>query len=118
MRSVDLILSSVLLLLIACAPTGSVPEDPSYASDVQPLFNTSCVGCHGSGQQNGDYRLDSHTGVLGGGSDSVPNVIPGRPDSSRLFGRLDEGTMPPSGPLDSTKVHTVRNWIDRGAKDN
>ena len=107
-----------LLLVLACTESEQVPADPSYADDVEPLFNTSCVGCHGSGQQNGNYRLDSRAGTMGEGSDPVPNVIPGEPDSSSLYQRLNLGTMPPSGPWDETKIQTVKNWITKGAKDN
>jgi mono/diheme cytochrome c family protein len=107
-----------LLLVLTCTESEQVPADPSYSSDVQPLFNTSCLGCHGSGQQNGNYRLDSRTGAMGEGSDPIPNVIPGEPDSSKLYQRLDLGTMPPSGPWDEMKVQTVKNWISEGAKDN
>ena len=107
-----------LLLAVSCTQTGQVADDPSYANDVQPLFNSSCVGCHGPSQQNGGYRLDSRTEAVAGGSDSVANVVPGQPDSSELHRRLYGGTMPPSGRWDDDRVRTVRNWIEQGAKDN
>ena len=110
---------AALFLLIGCAtaPNG-VKDDPSYASDVQPLFNSSCVGCHSGSSPSAGYDLSSRDGALGQGTDSIRNVIPGQPGASELQRRLDNGSMPPAGGWDSTKIHTVRNWIARGAKDN
>ncbi|MFO7675304.1 MAG: c-type cytochrome domain-containing protein [bacterium] len=107
-----------LLLLAACQESGPTKDDPSYAGDVQPLFNSSCVGCHGGGSPAADYDLASRAGALGAGTDTIANVIAGNPGASELHRRLDEGTMPPTGRWDSSKVATVRNWIARGAKDN
>lgn len=109
---------SVLLLVVACTQSEQVKTDPSYSDDVQPIFTANCVGCHGSAAQNGNYRLDSRAGAMANGSDTVPNVIPGEPDSSKLYQNLDFGTMPPTGPLEGMKIQTVKNWITQGAKDN
>lgn len=111
--------SALVLLAFGCAtPPGGVKEDPSWTDDIQPLFNTSCAACHSGASPAAAYDLSSRAGALGPGTDTVPNVIPGRPDSSELQRRLDDGTMPPSGRWDSTRVQTVRNWIAQGAKDN
>jgi len=111
------------LLLLACRGTpGPVPADPSYAADVQPVFNSNCISCHGATAPSGNYSLTSRAGALGTGSDSIPNVIPGSAGSSKLYLRVtgDEAPRMPQGgaPLDSVETGTVRNWIDKGAKDN
>lgn len=108
----------VLAFLVGCEESGPAKDDPSYATDVQPLFDASCVSCHGGGAPAADYSLTSRAGALGPGSDTVTNVVPGSPESSRLFIRLDDGTMPPGGRWDSTRIAMVRNWIAKGAKDN
>jgi mono/diheme cytochrome c family protein len=113
-----LVTACVLTLLVACQSPGPVKDDPSYTADVQPLFNTSCASCHGGGSPAAGYDLTNREGALGTGSDTVPNVIAGSPETSLLHARLDEGTMPPAGRWDSSKVATVRNWIARGARDN
>jgi len=108
----------VLIITLACSRSQQAETDPSYATDVRPVFNTNCVSCHSGAAPAGSYDLSSRAGALGDGSDTVPNVVPGDAVSSLLYRRLDEGTMPPSGPLDLMDVTTVRNWIDKGAKDN
>lgn len=114
-----LALPALLLLLIGCANSpGEAKADPSWATDVQPLFNTSCASCHSGASPAGDYDLSSRAGALGPGTDSTPNVVAGQPDSSELQRRLADGSMPPSGRWDSVRVLTVRNWISKGARDN
>lgn len=58
------------------------PGAPGYVSferDIEPiLVARDCRRCHGD---RGAYSLESFEGVMGPGSDDVPNVIPGDPDS-------------------------------------
>jgi mono/diheme cytochrome c family protein len=112
-----------LLIAVACKnnPSG-VPADPSYATDVQTIFNDHCVTCHGNSSPQAGYSLTGHAGALGNGSDTIPNVIAGRADSSKLYRKVEgiETPQMPYGlpPLGSTKLGIIRNWIDKGAKNN
>jgi mono/diheme cytochrome c family protein len=115
-----LVLLSACLLYGACdsTPSNQVKADPSYSADIQPIFNAHCVACHSGSGSSGNYDLSTRAGALGTGSDSLPNVIAGDAMLSLLFTRLDAGTMPPSGRLDTVDIFNVRNWINQGAKDN
>ena len=120
-----LMLVPVVLLVVipGCdAAPSDVPADPSYAADVQPIFSANCVTCHGTSSPSGGYSLTSYAGATGPGSDTVPNVIPSSADSSKLYRRVTGTEMPkmPLGQpaLDTVKTATIRNWIDKGAKDN
>ena len=115
-----LVLLSACLLFAACdnTPPNQVKDDPSYTADIRPIFNANCVACHSGSGPSGNYDLSTRAGTLGTGSDSVPNVFAGGASVSLLFTRLDAGTMPPSGRLDTTDIYNVRNWINQGAKDN
>jgi mono/diheme cytochrome c family protein len=121
------LLAPALLILVAaivgCTTTPSaVPADPSYATDIQSVFDNHCITCHGNSSPLAGYSLASRAGALGNGSDTVPNVIPNSADSSRLYRKITGVETPqmPLGqaPLDTTKTATIRNWIDKGAKDN
>jgi hypothetical protein len=110
---------------------GPAPTDPSFANDVQPIFNTNgCAtsGCHGSATR-GD--LDLRTGTAYGELVSVSAVsepgtlvIPGDADNSYLVIRLEDrqsagSAMPLGRPaLTAVEIQTVRNWIAQGAQDN
>jgi hypothetical protein len=116
-------ISALLLLALACDQNPSmVPTDPSFAGNVLPIFSVACAGCHSGPSPAGSYVLTSRAGAVSGGSDTVPNVRPGSPDSSTLYRRItgaDQPRMPlGSAALDTIQTGTVRNWILRGAQDN
>jgi mono/diheme cytochrome c family protein len=112
-----------VLALTGCKtpPEGASP-DPSYAADIQAIFNNQCITCHGNSGPPAGYSLTSRAGALGTGSDTIPNVIAGNADSSKLYRRatgIEVPQMPPGqAPLDTVKTATIRNWINKGAKDN
>ena len=123
MKFCILVPAMLVLVLLGCTTAPSdVPVDPSYANDVQPIFSANCITCHGTSSPSGGYSLTSYAGTTGSGSDTVPNVIPNSADSSKLYRRVtgtETPTMPRGQPaLDTVKTATVRNWIDKGAKDN
>ena len=111
------------LLAAGCdnGPSGA-PADPSYAADVQPIFSSHCISCHGGSSPQAGYSLTSRTGAMGNGSDTLPNVVAGSADSSKLYRRVAGVETPqmPLGqtPLDTIQRQTIKNWIDKGAKDN
>lgn len=90
-----------------------------FVKDVQPIFVTSCVVCHGSTAQRSNLRLDSKAALLKGGL-SGPAIIPGKSDDSLLV-RLVSGAegdrlMPLGGPrLADEQIGLIRAWIDQGA---
>ena len=74
----------------------------TYAKDIRPLFEASCLRCHGKEKAKGDLRLDSLEAVLKGG-EAGKMVIPGDSKKSLLVvaaAQIDsEIAMPPKrGP--------------------
>jgi hypothetical protein len=58
----------IALGLAACGPGGDapIPEMPSYATDVQPIFAAHCVRCHGAnGMLNDGLNADGTPSDLG-----------------------------------------------------
>jgi hypothetical protein len=121
------------LLIAGCgsqpaAPASAKTETPatvevSFAKDVQPILTQTCMPCHAGGKDaKGSYDVTGYAGVMGNGSDSIPDVIPGNADSSILYLRLT-GTLQPQmpkarPPLNAGQLTTVKKWIDQGAKNN
>ena len=92
----------------------------NFGQDIKPIFETSCVHCHGHGRDKGEFRLDTRATVLQGG-DSGPALVPGRSAGSRLIelvaGVDPENIMPQKGkPLTPVQIGLLRAWIDQGAK--
>ena len=79
-------------------PPPSARKDVTYAKDIKPLLDTSCIRCHGSERPKAGLRLDSFEGILKGSKEG-PVVVKG--DSAKSFiveaiSQLDpETAMPP-----------------------
>ncbi|MCF7825871.1 MAG: choice-of-anchor D domain-containing protein [Candidatus Marinimicrobia bacterium] len=97
---------------------GEAEAPVSYAGSVQPVWNSSCGGCHGS---NGGLNLSSYTTLMAG-SNSGPTVTIGDGPNSLLIRRLrgEVGTrMPQNGPaLPDETIGNIETWINQGALDN
>ncbi len=111
---------------LAQLPPAATQAGITYAKDIKPIFEQSCVRCHGAEKQKGDLRFDSLDAALKGGEDG-PVVVPGDSAKSQLVisvARIDpESAMPPSrdgsvpkGALTADQVSLIRGWIDQGAK--
>ncbi|RCL88966.1 T9SS C-terminal target domain-containing protein [bacterium] len=89
-----------------------------YKTDIQPIFNSYCSGCHTGGGSSGGQDLSSYSSLMLGGN-SGPTIIPGDSQNSILWKRISDGSMPPSSndvPL--TKVEIVAKWINEGALES
>ena len=107
-------------------PPPSSQKDVTYDKDIKPLFEQSCVKCHGSEKPKAKLRLDSLAGALKGGQDGKV-IEPGNSAKSMLVhnvahvGDEDEWMPPPNNKLKikqltSEQIGLVRAWIDQGAK--
>jgi ankyrin repeat protein len=109
----------VVATLLVCA-SGLFAQTPGkldFGRDVQPIFKTYCIGCHGPTQQMNGFRLDRRRDAMRGGTIAV--IGPGNSDGSRLYQRLIGDQyglrMPPTGPLSADQINTIKVWIDQGA---
>jgi len=110
---------------ISKLPPPSDKKDLTFEKDIKPLFEKSCVGCHGPEKAKGKLRLDTLAGTLKGSVDGKV-LEPGKSASSFLVANIaflgdEDDFMPP--PKDTkhprftaVEVGVVRAWIDQGAK--
>src|SRR5262245_28524572 len=87
-------------------PPDSNEKDVTYEKHIKPIFQNSCVRCHGAEKPKGKLRLDSLEGVLKGGEDGKV-IHPGDSAKSGLVlavaHLLDEDQwMPP--PKNKAKI--------------
>jgi hypothetical protein len=90
-----------------------------FQREVKPIFEASCVKCHGRGRDKGGLQLDSRETLLKGG-DTGPSIIPGKSGESYLIalvsGADPDSVMPKKGKrLTPEEVGVLRAWIDQGA---
>jgi mono/diheme cytochrome c family protein len=100
----------------AAAKGGTV----DYFSQVQPLLEAKCLGCHAGTNAKGKLRLDDLAAATKGGSNDGPAIDPGKPDASALLARIrsDDETerMPPKGDrLTADQIKMLETWIREGA---
>lgn len=115
-RSCLAIICNVTLLALALSA-----ESVDFAREVQPIFQSRCIECHGPDDQNSGLRLDRRSSMLRGGDLGEPTIVPGKPSESFLLtvirGDQDqEHRMPPEGELlSSHQTETLHRWILEGA---
>lgn len=103
-------------------PPASTKSGVTYAGDIKPIFEKSCVKCHGAEKHKGELRLDSLEASLKGGKDGVAIIVKDSAKSPLVqsVARLDpDEAMPPDGkgdPLSAAQIGLIRAWIDQGAK--
>ena len=103
-------------------PPAAKTAGVTFAKDIKPIFDKSCIKCHGEEKQKAKLRLDSLEWTLKG-ADGEDVVKKGKSAESHLVhsvARVDEDeAMPPEGkgdPLTKDQVGLIRAWIDQGAK--
>ena len=108
-------------------PPASDKKDVTYATDMKPIFDASCVKCHSGDKPKARLHMDTLEGVLKGtGKGKI--VVAGDSAKSRLVKTIahltedPDGWMPPPKnkagikALTPEEIGLVRAWIDQGAK--
>jgi hypothetical protein len=119
-------LASAVDVDVSKLPPPSDKKDLTFEKDIKPLFDASCVGCHGPKEAKGKLRLDTLAGTLKGSVDGKVLEAGKSADSFLVaniayLGNEDDFMPPPKDvkkypKLTSEQVGLVRAWIDQGAK--
>jgi mono/diheme cytochrome c family protein len=108
-------------------PPASAKTGVTYATDIKPIFDTSCVKCHSGEKPKARLHMDTLAGVLKGTKEGKI-VTPGDSANSFIVKAIAHTTtdhdswMPPLNnkagiqPLTPDQIGLVRAWIDQGAK--
>lgn len=87
------------------------PDDPeavvTYTTDVAPIIDGNCVGCHSGATPSGDLLLTNYAEVRASA------------ETDTLALRMNDATMPmpPTGLLMEADRTKVQEWIDGGYKE-
>jgi len=124
MKNISLVTALILAAVSAMAaplpdpsklPPVSKQQGITFEKDIHPMFDDSCVRCHGEQRPKGGLRLDILDGVLKGSKDHAV-VAPGHSEQSRLVFAVAEIdgkiSMPPkqrppragAGPVAATNA--------------
>ncbi len=111
----SLFLVVLVLILSSCEkvtlePFSDVPNDLSLSDDIQPIFNSNCISCHG-GSRNPDLQEgNSYNSLVNGGF-----VDKGDPENSRIVNVLKGSHSSRASEMEKAYI---LGWIQQGAKDN
>jgi len=113
-------------------PTATLPPAASktgvtYATDIKPIFEASCVKCHSGDRPKARLSLDTLEGVLKGTKQG--KIVTAGDSANSLIVKAvahmtkdPDGWMPPPNnragikPLTPEQIGLIRAWIDQGAK--
>jgi mono/diheme cytochrome c family protein len=83
----------------------------SYATDVWPVINANCTGCHSGGAPAGNVSLEDYTDI----------VVAADNGSLLCTIRHDNGCSPMpkgGGKLGDCDITKIEIWVDEGTPDN
>ncbi|MBI2947883.1 MAG: hypothetical protein HYY23_09555 [Verrucomicrobia bacterium] len=108
-------------------PPAAKKDGVTYEKDIKPIFEKSCLNCHGPEKPKSKYRLDSREAAIKGGSSGEAAVVVGKSEKSPMVIQAadlaeEDLRMPPVDKRDKypaltkEQIGLIRAWIDQGAK--
>ena len=98
-------------LLIPIAATAQ--RTPLFKSEILPVLEKNCVGCHGESRRWPSLDLSTFTGLMDGGA-SGPVIAPGKPERSLLWKMIETDKMPVGGKLSDAEKQLLKTYIEQG----
>ncbi len=90
-----------------------------YTSDIQPILEKRCGGCHGGEAKMGELSISTYDSLIRGGNHGK-GAVAGKPDESPIYTYIT-GKSYPKMPMDGTtladgEIALIKSWIEAGAK--
>ncbi|QEG28663.1 WD domain, G-beta repeat [Gemmata obscuriglobus] len=105
----------VVLVLLGSAAAGTAEEAKQLAQQATTVLKTHCYRCHGQdGSVEGAVNFVTDLPKLV----ARKKVVPNDPKGSRLFRRMEDGTMPPPDEQprpSAAEIAALKRWIEAGA---
>lgn len=119
-------LETPLHALRESGPAAVIPSKPAtpppavdFERDVMPIFEASCIGCHGPEKQRSGFRVDRREDFFAPG-DTAPLVVRGDSNKSRLIlivsGGVKNMKSADEHVLPRREIDVLKAWIDAGAE--
>ncbi len=88
-----------------CTTSAQIPEQPDFATHIQPLLETLCFDCHGNGAEEGKLQFDA--------AESEAALIADRQLWGKVWENVLAETMPPADMPQPTHAEraTLSRWI-------
>lgn len=92
-----------------------------FTERVEPVFVQHCHECHGASRKFGGLRMHTLEGLLKGGHDFGPGVVPWKPEKSSVVLSMrwdsedEDMRMPPKKKLPDAVIADITRWVAMGA---
>lgn len=106
-------------------PASSVPmikrevKRVDFEKDIKPIFNVSCLSCHGADRASAHFRVDQKEHFFSSRNGS-PLIVAGNPDASRLLaivsGKAKNMKNVAVHQLKPDEIELIKIWISTGAE--
>src|SRR5579872_6481411 len=111
----------VKALALAVIPIAALPApgpEKLFSESIRPVFEKSCLPCHGPQTKSAGLDLSTRDGLLRGGARGA-SVVPGDPKGSLLYKLVAQEAEPhmpyKSDPLPKETIDRIAEWIKAGA---
>ncbi len=113
----SMLMTLLVLAELAAAPAGATGNGsaPDYATQVAPIFQQYCAGCHNDDDREGKFSLETYAS-LQRGTGHGPAFLPGDAGGSLLLRVLNGGAKPKMPPKDEPRpgpdeLSIIEAWI-------
>ena len=98
--------------IVGAAEITSAADEVDFDRDIAPLLVARCLDCHGGTDPKAGLDLTRRELV----ADKEGLLVPGSPEESDLWLRVESDEMPPKKPLDPAEKELLKRWIAGGGK--
>jgi hypothetical protein len=113
-----IMLTAGMLFFVSCTSDLIKPEpitppssNLSYSGNVQPIFTSKCINCHGGAIAPDLTAANSYNSL-----NSMGLINTSDPSKSEIYIEMSTGGM--SSYCTASEAATVLAWIEQGAKNN
>ncbi|PYT21434.1 MAG: hypothetical protein DMG57_38620 [Acidobacteria bacterium] len=111
-------LKTIALAFILLAALAAPGAEKLFTDSIRPVFEKSCLPCHGPQNKSAGLDLSTRDGLLRGGARGAA-VVPGDPKASLLYKLVAQEAEPhmpyKSDPLPKETIDRIAEWIKAGA---
>jgi len=100
-------------IVAAIAAPAIAQRDPLFKTEILPVLEKNCVGCHGPQRKMAKLDLSTFTGMMEG-SGSGPVIAPGKPERSLMWKMIETDQMPQGGRLTAAEKQLIKSYIQYG----
>ena len=108
-----MLFSANWIVVAAIAFPLAAQRDPLFKTEILPVLEKNCVGCHGPERKMAKLDLSSFTGMMEGSS-SGPVIAPGKPERSLMWKLIENDQMPQGGKLTTAEKQLIKSYIQYG----